>query len=812
MGSSGAVGLADPEPGVAGHRQRQHTEHERQQRQEREVAAVGGDQPGLTAGQRPDLTPSAGLRRFAQPCRAGGRRWPSRRSGVARQKRPVHTVGVGADPGEDVGPVGAAHRRPDLRGRVGEGGLAARRQQQQLVAHAHVGQRMRDDDDHPAGVGEPAQHRHHLPVQRRVEPRGRFVEDQQRRAGQQLHGHRCAFALPAGQLVDASLLVRSQLQLVEHPLDHLPAIVGRGVGRQSQFGGVTERLLDGELAVHDVVLGHHPDPRAHRGVLGVHVVPVEGDHTGAARHRTANQLDQRGFSGAGRPDHRGQCPRFRGEGHILQQLAPVDGQRQPMGGEPAGARRRGLRHQGVAGREQVGIADGDDVAVAQHRPRDQGAVDESAVAAVVVADLQTGRAGYQHRVHAGGQRVVDDDGVGLGATDRHQTRRSSRPRRGRTRRLSLAGRADPVGSDGTAVPVGRTGGRVCARVGGGGVTGRNAVVFGLAPTGSSGMRSSVRGLRGPDDVADCGDPECQLWATWAAQRDAQAVADGHQGGARTGDVNAVLAFVDDDPLRAVEPQDRMHPRYQREVVRIDVVEADVAAAVATDDDVSVDRKRIHRRSEPNRQWRHADAARHGELCRVAAVRRRAAAICRCHPLLSIPRDPVRDAYEHIAAASNDRWPASSRVRAVIGSKLNLYLTSGLLGVDHKTVRRLLGSLCATVCTAFVTLAAAPTGGAVGAPWFAPSVGNATQVVSVVGVGGSNAKLDVYQLGAAGWQPVAAGIPAHVGSAGLAPQAKSGYPATPMGVYSLPFAFGTAPNPGGGLKYVQVGLQPLVERR
>lgn len=26
----------------------------------------------------------------------------------------------------------------------------------------------------------------------------------------------------------------------------------------------------------------------------------------------------------------------------------------------------------------------------------------------------------------------------------------------------------------------------------------------------------------------------------------------------------------------------------------------------------------------------------------------------------------------------------------------------------------------------------------------------------------------------------------------------------MGVFALPFAFGTAPNPGGGLKYVQVG--------
>jgi L,D-peptidoglycan transpeptidase YkuD (ErfK/YbiS/YcfS/YnhG family) len=132
------------------------------------------------------------------------------------------------------------------------------------------------------------------------------------------------------------------------------------------------------------------------------------------------------------------------------------------------------------------------------------------------------------------------------------------------------------------------------------------------------------------------------------------------------------------------------------------------------------------------------------------------------------------------------------------------LTSGLLDVDHERVRRLLGSLCATVCSAFVTLAAAPTGGAVGAPWFSPLVGNATQVVSVVGVGGSNAKLDVYQRAPTGWEPVAADIPAHVGSAGLAPQAKSGYPATPMGVFALPFAFGTASNPGGGLKYVQVG--------
>ncbi|OHU96451.1 L,D-transpeptidase family protein [Mycobacterium talmoniae] len=120
------------------------------------------------------------------------------------------------------------------------------------------------------------------------------------------------------------------------------------------------------------------------------------------------------------------------------------------------------------------------------------------------------------------------------------------------------------------------------------------------------------------------------------------------------------------------------------------------------------------------------------------------------------------------------------------------------------MRRLLALLCAAVCAAGVTLELAPRSAAVVNPWFASSVGSASQVVSVVGVGGSDAKMDVYQRNAAGWQAVAAGIPTHVGSAGMTQKAKSEYPATPMGVFTLPFAFGTAPNPGGGLKYVQVG--------
>jgi L,D-peptidoglycan transpeptidase YkuD (ErfK/YbiS/YcfS/YnhG family) len=116
------------------------------------------------------------------------------------------------------------------------------------------------------------------------------------------------------------------------------------------------------------------------------------------------------------------------------------------------------------------------------------------------------------------------------------------------------------------------------------------------------------------------------------------------------------------------------------------------------------------------------------------------------------------------------------------------------------VRRLLVVLCATV----VWLVAAPVADAEVTPWFARSVGTATQVISVVGVGKSTAKVDVYERTGSGWQPIGVGIPAHVGAAGMAPETHDGQMLTPMGIFTLDFAFGTDPNPGGGLQYVQVG--------
>jgi L,D-peptidoglycan transpeptidase YkuD (ErfK/YbiS/YcfS/YnhG family) len=118
--------------------------------------------------------------------------------------------------------------------------------------------------------------------------------------------------------------------------------------------------------------------------------------------------------------------------------------------------------------------------------------------------------------------------------------------------------------------------------------------------------------------------------------------------------------------------------------------------------------------------------------------------------------------------------------------------------DDVLVRRLLALLCAGA----VYLTAAPVANADYTPWFAPQVGNATQVISVVGAGGSSAKVDVFQRSPAGWEALRTGIPAHVGANGMAAETHDGNMATPLGIYTLDFAFGTAPNPGGGLQYVQ----------
>lgn len=118
------------------------------------------------------------------------------------------------------------------------------------------------------------------------------------------------------------------------------------------------------------------------------------------------------------------------------------------------------------------------------------------------------------------------------------------------------------------------------------------------------------------------------------------------------------------------------------------------------------------------------------------------------------------------------------------------------------MRRVVVSICAAFSAALLALSSAPPSRAE-TPWFQANVGNASQVLSVVSTGGATAKMDVWQRGANGWQPVLVGVPTHVGANGMVPQSHDGEMKTPMGIFTLDFAFGTQPNPGGGLQYVQV---------
>lgn len=122
------------------------------------------------------------------------------------------------------------------------------------------------------------------------------------------------------------------------------------------------------------------------------------------------------------------------------------------------------------------------------------------------------------------------------------------------------------------------------------------------------------------------------------------------------------------------------------------------------------------------------------------------------------------------------------------------------------MRRLLSLVCAAAIAVAAATVGAPAALAGFTPWFARSVGTATQVLSVTGTGGSDAKLDVWQRTGAGWQPVTGGIaiPAKIGAKGMSPDHYDGSMMTPKGIYTLDFAFGTEPNPGSGLRYVQVG--------
>jgi L,D-peptidoglycan transpeptidase YkuD (ErfK/YbiS/YcfS/YnhG family) len=87
-----------------------------------------------------------------------------------------------------------------------------------------------------------------------------------------------------------------------------------------------------------------------------------------------------------------------------------------------------------------------------------------------------------------------------------------------------------------------------------------------------------------------------------------------------------------------------------------------------------------------------------------------------------------------------------------------------------------------------------------APWFAAGVGSATQVIAVVGAGGSDATLSTWQKSGGDWTRVLGGVAAKVGAPGISSAYGESSSATPAGVFGITGAFGRQADPGSGVPY------------
>ena len=190
---------------------------------------------------------------------------------------------------------------------------------QDLIRAADRRQAVRDDERRPA-VAQGAQPVLDLGFALGIETRGRFVEHEDPRIGENRPGDRDALALAAGQLHaaladDRVVLVIELLdELVTvrdacHFLDLLPRRVRPG-----------ERDVLGDRAVEqEVVLQHHAELRAIIGQRHGREVAAIHEHASLLRPiEREHETDQCALAGSGRPDECGRRARGRAKRHVLE--------------------------------------------------------------------------------------------------------------------------------------------------------------------------------------------------------------------------------------------------------------------------------------------------------------------------------------------------------------------------------------------------------------------------------------------------------------------------------------------------------------
>lgn len=186
---------------------------------------------------------------------------------------------------------------------------------------------MGDDDDRPVPGREVPQRGHDRLVESRVETRGRLVEEEQRRTGEQFHRHRRPFALSAGQAADPGAGVLGEPEFGDRLLDAGDPLGGPQVGREAQLRGIPQRLAHAQLTVDQVVLGDDADLVAHDGIMPMDIEALIGDRARGRRPGAGEHREQRRLPGPGRADDGGERPRREVDVDPLEQGASV---RQPI--------------------------------------------------------------------------------------------------------------------------------------------------------------------------------------------------------------------------------------------------------------------------------------------------------------------------------------------------------------------------------------------------------------------------------------------------------------------------------------------------
>ena len=206
--------------------------------------------------------------------------------------------------GPDVGEVFLPEIAQCLLGSAEEGHSAAGGEYENAAAEVDVVHIVGGDDDGAVVVGQFPQGAHDRAVQSRVEPRGRFVKQQQRGLREQLECDARTLALATRKAGDPLVDLPGQVQLGKYLRHPVAPSGGIDVGREPQACGIGQRLAHSELGVQHVVLWNECDAMAQFVVVAIQLAAGVADGAPVSGTVPRQRIEQRGLSRPTRADDR----------------------------------------------------------------------------------------------------------------------------------------------------------------------------------------------------------------------------------------------------------------------------------------------------------------------------------------------------------------------------------------------------------------------------------------------------------------------------------------------------------------------------